>query len=147
MDLENYEADLADYSLQDSPFYEANTPMIFDLSVSAVNSILGAHSGKGKSVMMLKSTINESASVTDGPHYNNNNNNNALNGSAYNGNSSNGIGTINHMNNNSSGNINEAVSNADNLMSASRGTANKKKRKCVTFLPNYVQVFIQFPLF
>lgn len=34
MELEIYESELADYSLQDSPFYEASTPIIFGSSAS-----------------------------------------------------------------------------------------------------------------
>lgn len=116
MDLENYESDLADLTLQDSPFYEAATPMIFDLSMSAASGLNvtgvtvsgGKLSGKGasSSMNMISNNMVE---------------HNGING---------------HVNVLQLGNVPAYgyVSSYDN------GPPKKKNRKCVSFLPNYIQV-------
>lgn len=118
MDLENYESDLADLTLQDSPFYEASTPMIFDLSMSSTNGAMltgvtvtgGKLSGKGAST---------SSSMAH--HGDNQQNNNTL------------ANPINLPNCNDAGNYGYTPM-------YNNGPPKKKNRKCVSFLPNYIQV-------
>lgn len=116
MDLENYESDLADLTLQDSPFYEATTPMIFDLSMSAANGLnaTGATVSGGK--LSGKGASNSMDMTNNGTHSRNGNN----------------------------GHVN--VLRLDNVpgygyaSSYDNGPPKKKNRKCVSFLPNYIQV-------
>lgn len=143
MDLESYEADLADLTLQDSPFYEAATPMIFDLSMSTINNMLMtgasmAHNG-GKS--MGKGTAN----MIENNNVHNNGNN---------GNNGNHMHNVSHHQDGASaggagaGGVAGCGSVGSNENGAYGGYASvfdsepprKKNRKCVSFLPNYVQV-------
>lgn len=114
LEIENYEADIADLKLQDSPFYEATTPtFLFDLSMSNANRITlvrptpvtaGKLSGKC-AVNMIENTV------------------------AYNGNQS-------------GGHVNALPHDANTYRFTSKfdEPPKKKNRKCVSFLPNYVQV-------
>lgn len=137
MDLESYEADLADLTLQDSPFYEAATPMIFDLSMSTVNSMLMtgasmAHNGgksMGKGAANMIENNNGHVNGNHGSHIINHHQDGATAGGG-------GIGA------NSGGNM---VNNAGGVHGGYTAAFDsepprKKNRKCVSFLPNYVQV-------
>ena len=80
MDLDGYEADLADFSLQEQPFYESSPPnSVYDFSMLRTHYNQHQHTHSLSQLTQQKSIIMKS---TDG----------------------------------------------------------KKKRKCVSFLPNYVQV-------
>lgn len=157
MDLETYESDLADYSLQDSPFYEASRPMIFDLSMSAVNNLMASTvaSGSGKGALMLKTSTTSIAS---------NANDQAHNYSTPSSNERNEAQSMRYDLVHRSGMIGIPIGNKGNRVapepleltantSGSMGTPmstngpepTKKKRKCVSFLPNYVQVNMQSP--
>lgn len=166
MDLETYESDLADYSLQDSPFYEASRPMIFDLSMSAVNSLMAANvaSGSGKNALMLKVATtgpamdgnsmptNYSTSSSNGR--NEHRSNDAKTSMRFdmshrhgmvgipNGNNNNRIAPVPlELTANASGS--SLLSSSLSSMTAAGPEPTKKKRKCVSFLPNYVQVCAQ----
>lgn len=125
MDLETYESQIADYSLQDSPFYEASTPMVFDLSISAMNSLMAAngcvasHSGMGGAGAGDAATSNglTMPSLQTGLLKRSKMMPNPINLS------------VNNM-------MRDDPANGN----ANGATGMKKKRKCVTFLPNYVQV-------
>lgn len=153
MDLETYESDLADYSLQDSPFYEASRPMVFDLSMSAINSLMAADvaSGSGKNAFMLKMSTTNHATHTNGmSSIYTTSATNAPNGHRSNGETqsmrfdmSHRHGIIGIPNGNNSNRV--APVPLELTANTSTNTANgpepsKKKRKCVSFLPNYVQV-------
>lgn len=155
MDLETYESDLADYSLQDSPFYEASRPMVFDLSMSGINSLMAADvaSGSGKNAFMLKmSTSNHATTVNAMPSNYTTTSTNGQNGHRSNGETqsmrfdmSHRHGIIGIPNGNNSNRVApiplELTANtSSNAANGSEPT--KKKRKCVSFLPNYVQVSI-----
>lgn len=143
MELEIYEAELADYSLQDSPFYEADTPIIFDYSMSAQTNLISAANLAAKNGLKLAhSTIFQQ------------------NGCDQTGNSfigSDGIscgsgssgGSLNSFNVMSNGiengcNGTNSTNNASGILgsglASGSGSGKKKNRKCVSFLPNYVQV-------
>lgn len=151
MEFETYESELADYSLQDSPFYEACTPIIFNLSTTsaAANlivpnraaSMADALNLSSKKSSMLMSAKCQSfkyerdrysdctSSSSNDEQFNKHNGNNNLS-SIKNCEHSNGIYTkVEHIDLNDSNSINN-------------GNSLKKKRKCVTFLPNCVQVNI-----
>lgn len=150
MEFETYESELADYSLQDSPFYEATTPIIFDLSVtstanaitvngstSTADNILLSKKSSISSIMATKSqllkTSFERKMIDD--RSNESASSNAHSG-LYGGDGDLSlkkhcdivdglypIGCVNLI----------THDNTDNSQP-------KKKRKCVSFLPNYVQV-------
>lgn len=152
MEFETYESELADYSLQDSPFYEASTPIIFNLSTTSAAANLIARNGatsmadalnlsSKKSSMLMSAKCQTfkyerdrfsdctSSSSNDEQFHKHNGNNNLS--SIKNCEQSNGIySKVENIDLNDSNSIN----NGNN--------PTKKKRKCVTFLPNYVQVNI-----
>lgn len=162
MDLETYESDLADYSLQDSPFYEASHPMFFDLSMAAVNNLMNgnAASGSGKNARIGKgSTTNHVTNINAMP----------ANYSMSSATNSNGRSTdkptamrfdasLNRHNATGAPYRNGGQRNAPTPleltvssteirpMDADGPQPTKKKRKCVTFLPNYVQVILYFTM-
>lgn len=160
MDLETYESDLADYSLQDSPFYEASRPMIFDLSMSAINSLMAANvaSGSGKNALMLKvSTANHATDTTSMPT-----NYSTSSTSGRNEHGTDNIASMRFDMSHRNGIIGVPCANNSNrvapapldisanasatssaAMTANGSEQTKKKRKCVSFLPNYVQVSVR----
>lgn len=153
MDLETYESDLADYSLQDSPFYEASHPMVFDLSMSAINSLMAADvaSNTGKNALMSKmSTTNHSMNANAMPNNYTTTSTNGQNGHRSNGDTqsmrfdmSHRHGQIGIPNGNNCNRVAPVPLelNANTSTNTPNGTEpTKKKRKCVSFLPNYVQV-------
>lgn len=161
MDLETYESDLADYSLQDSPFYEASRPMIFDLSMSAVNSLMATNvaSGSGKGTLMLKVSTTSHAADTNSMSTNyatsSTNGRNETTSMRFDMSHRHGIiGIPNGNNSHRTAPVPlELTANTSSTLSAPMPAngpePTKKKRKCVSFLPNYVQVNIplQFILF
>lgn len=138
MDLESYEADLADLTLQDSPFYEAATPMIFDLSMSTVNSMLmtgasmahngGKSMGKGAANMIENNNVHVNGN--HGSHIINHHHDGAITAGGG-GIGANSGGSIVHNGGGVHGGYNSAFDSEP---------PKKKNRKCVSFLPNYVQV-------
>lgn len=153
MELEIYEAELADYSLQDSPFYEADTPIIFDYSMSAQRNIAAGSLG-GKNHFKLSSL---SASFKQNPFERIA----GSGGGGFSGSDSMDSGSSRNSFNAAANSIEDAGHATDNeiingylagggVASNSSGGCNggvlvnggskKKNRKCVTFLPNYVQV-------
>lgn len=155
MEFETYESELADYSLQDSPFYEASTPIIFDLTTtSTVGTFVSNRttsmadalnlSSKKKASSIMMSTLCQSLKLELENSANNerSNENAAIN-------RSNQIIKHNHLHGNLTINHKHFTGHTDALYSTENmnfGNTNsdtKKKRKCVTFLPNYVQVIIK----
>lgn len=150
MEFEIYESELADYSLQDSPFYEANTPIIFGSTQSILASNNSASmvdalnlSSKKSSIMM--STKCQSHKLA----YERTANGNA-NGKRIDGHSNH----INDTPDTPSKRRNEtaerfySMKHTDLDINAETNIQTKKKRKCVSFLPtNYVQVNSYFILF
>lgn len=147
MEFENYESELADYSLQDSPFYEANTPIIFGLTTNSTSVFASNRttymvdamnlSAKKSSIMMstkcqsLKSAFERTT-----------------NGTAI-GKSIDSHSNINDASNSPSKkrcDTNDRFFTDKNIDLHRNGTESslqpKKKRKCVSFLPNYVQVTV-----
>lgn len=124
MDLETYESQIADYSLQDSPFYEPSTPTVFDLSIAAMNSLMAAngcvasHSGMAGAGGAASSNGLTMPSMETGLLKRTKMMPNPINLSA--------------------NNMMRGGCGADG--SAGGASGMKKKRKCVSFLPNYVQV-------
>lgn len=116
LEIENYEADLADFQLQDSPFYEApTTAFVFDSSMTSLNRL----------------SFSGPTSVSAGKLS--------------------GKGAANMAENSGTRGIIGASSVHENTLelSSSFGFTSKfdeppkkKNRKCVRFLPNYVQVSI-----
>lgn len=161
MDLETYESDLADYSLQDSPFYEASHPMIFDLSMSAVNSLMATNvaSGSGKGALMLKQSSSSSSSTSHATDAIGMPTNYSTSSSTNGRNETTSMRfEMSHRPNmigRPSGNKGvriapvplELIANTSASLTTPMSTngqmePTKKKRKCVSFLPNYVQVNI-----
>lgn len=138
----DYEAQLADYSLQDSPFYEANTPVFFNLSFSSAaehsenrtSNMIGALNLASKRAL---SPIASSTSLPSGKMRlpttagANGDRGNASFKQLIDGD----IDTRKQFNITSNLCSTESINGATNI-----GAPSKKKRKCVTFLPNYVQV-------
>lgn len=146
MELEIYESELADYSLQDSPFYEANTPIIFGLTAAQnlfastnTATMVDALNLSSKKSSMMMSTKCQSLKL------------------AYEctANGSDGIGKTNvglQFNNSSESPSKKRCDSTDrfyltktmdldaNATETAMNQQPKKKRKCVSFLPNYVQV-------
>lgn len=141
MEFEIYESELADYSLQDSPFYEANTPIIFGLTTNSTSvfasnrsaSMVDALNLSAKKTSMMMSTKCQSLK------------------SAFNGNTiGKSIEAQLNINDATSTPSKKRTETMDRFFNEKRmdvdknGTDSnlqpKKKRKCVSFLPNYVQV-------
>lgn len=147
MEFEIYESELADYSLQDSPFYEASTPIIFDLtttptiaSVFAANnptSMVDAINLSAKKSSMMMSTKCQSLKLAF---------ERTTNASAI-GKGSDTQSNLNNLIDTSSkkrcDTANRFYSDKGADLDTNTTDSNmqpKKKRKCVSFLPNYVQV-------
>lgn len=151
MEFETYESELADYSLQDSPFYESSTPIIFGLTatpgVFASNhtaSMVDALnlSAKKSSSMMMSAKCQSLKLAFE----------RATNSNGIGKCSDSPITNINDAINISSKKLFEAndrfFSNKsiDPDRSATEDTMQpkKKRRKCVTFLPNCVEVNFKY---
>lgn len=145
MEFEIYESELADYSLQDSPFYEA-TPIIFGLSNNST-SVFGSNrfasmdalNLSAKKSSMMISTKNQSLKTS----FERSTNGNTI-----------GKSIDTHSNLSNAGLIaskkcfeidDRCFNDKKMAMDKNRSDSTiqpKKKRKCVSFLPNYVQVCI-----
>lgn len=140
MELEIYESELADYSLQDSPFYEANTPIIFGLTASS--SIFASNNSAAMvdalNLSAKKSSIMMSAKCQSIKL-------------AFECSSSNGSDGHTNITNTTDLSPKKRCSESTERFYSTTTTdldrnatdSNmhpKKKRKCVSFLPNLVQV-------
>lgn len=156
MEFEIYESELADYSLQDSPFYEASTPIIFGLTTASQASAYGSHHHHhhhhsiaskvdGLNLTTKKSSLKMMSTKCQQQQ--------TLKSLAFERSSTNGIGLAKTIDANDSAISKKSRSDtmadrlyADKRMDADRNGCNgdnvqpKKKRKCVSFLPNFVQV-------
>lgn len=146
-----YEAQLADYSLQDSPFYEASAPIIFDLSATSAHAYstnrsaptmtdaLNLTSKRTSSLMMsslcqiIRSGSAADTNIDERDNVADLSNNKSIKATG-DGNDIKAFG-INSSLYTSDSDMNRALNNGN-----INGAPAKKKRKCVTFLPNYVQV-------
>lgn len=162
MEFEIYESELADYSLQDSPFYEASTSIIFGITTTTTSqtTVYGSnhHHSAASMVDALNLTAKKSAlkmmstKCQQQQH--------SLKSLAFERSPSNGIG-LSKTNDDAGDTIlskksrGETIANrhyGDKRMDTDRDGCNsdnmqpKKKRKCVSFLPNYVQVRIVYYL-
>lgn len=157
MEFEIYESELADYSLQDSPFYEANTPIIFGLTTSSQTSAYGSNHHRhhhhhstaskvdGLNLMSKKSSMKMMSTKCQQQQ--------SLKSLAFERSPTNGIGSTKTID---AGNSiiskksrSETMTDrlyAEKRVDVDRNGCNsdnvqpKKKRKCVSFLPNFVQV-------
>lgn len=142
MEFEIYESELADYSLQDSPFYEANTPIIFGSSAQSIfasnnsASMVDALnlSSKKSSIMMSAKCQSHKLGA-----YERTTNGNAI------GKTIDGIDAPDTPSKKHRSESTERFYSTKNADLDTNATENniqpKKKRKCVSFLPtNYVQV-------
>lgn len=155
MEFEIYESELADYSLQDSPFYEANTAIIFGLTTSSQTSVYGLnhhnHSTASRvdalNLTSRKSSLKMMSTKCQQQQ--------SLKSLAFERSPTNGIGLAKTIDASDAVILKKSRSEtmsdrlyADKRMDADKNGDNsdnlqpKKKRKCVSFLPNYVQVGI-----
>lgn len=142
MEFEIYESELADYSLQDSPFYEASTPIIFGLTAtqnlfatthSASMDALNLSSKKSSIMMSTKFQPHKLAfeRTTNGGHI---------------GKMSDSRSNINDFADTPLKKSSEtadrfySIKTADLDRNATKINTQPKKKKCVSFLPNFVQV-------
>lgn len=138
----DYEAQLADYSLQDSPFYEANTPIFFNLSTtSAAIAYSATRSAAMTDALNLtaKKMMREAGgrAPIDGADHSNE----SLKAMTADGVDIKPFGMASGLfaaDNRMHGGASAATPAAHGT--DVNGAPAKKKRKCVTFLPNYVQV-------
>lgn len=180
MEFETYESELADYSLQDSPFYEANTPIIFGLTASTQNIFASNNSTSMVDALNLSpkkfttsSSIMMSSAATKCQSLNKlaferstntnligkcNNNDGPIsinNGDAIGSSSKKrsademadrfySLKNTDLVTNNTTVGVIAVAAAAANATAVTTNTETnmqtKKKRKCVSFLPNYVQV-------
>lgn len=156
MEMEIYESELADYSLQDSPFYEANTPIIFGLTTASQTSAYGSnqhhhHHSIASKVDGLNLTLKKSSMKMMSTKCQQQQS--SLKSLAFERSPTNGIGLAKTIDANDSVISKKSRSEtmaerlyADKCMDADRNSCSsdhvqpKKKRKCVSFLPNFVQV-------
>lgn len=149
MEFEIYESELADYSLQDSPFYEANTPIIFGLTTTSQTSAYG--SNYHRSTVSMVDALNLTSKKSSMKMMSTKSQQQQSLKSAFERAPTNGIGLT--KTNDSSDAVlskksrSETMSDrlyADKCIDMDRNNGDnlqpKKKRKCVSFLPNYVQV-------
>lgn len=137
----DYEATLADYSLQDSPFYEANTPIFFNLSsTSAAIAYSATRSAAMTDALNLtaKKMMRDGScrTSTDGGDHSNE----SLKMTAADGGDRKPFGMANGLFSADSMNGTATAATAATHNADINGAPAKKKRKCVTFLPSYVQV-------
>lgn len=156
MEFEIYESELADYSLQDSPFYEANTSIIFGLTAAASQAgVYGSnhHHSTASMVDALNLTAKKSSMKMISTKCQQQQQ--SLKSLAFERTPINGLG-LSKLNNDSIGDgvlskksRSETMADrfyADKRIDVDRNGCNndhnqpKKKRKCVSFLPNLVQV-------
>lgn len=140
MEFETYESELADYSLQDSPFYEASTPIIFNLTSTSAGSGVFVTNGTTSMADPLNLSSKKSASVKCQSYKFERMSNHSDDGTTY------------KLNGNNNSSLNKNCEYADGIYpkegidlhtnSGNGNTQIKKKRKCVTFLPNDVQVSV-----
>lgn len=153
MEFETYESELADYSLQDSPFYEASTPIIFNLSSTSAGSSVIVTNGSSSMADALNLTSKKSSMLMTAKcqtfKFDRLSNSDRFSDHGQ----SNDEQTFNNKGNNNSSSM-KNCENADGIFpkdsidldnSGNGNTQTKKKRKCVTFLPNYVQVSEYYP--
>lgn len=152
MEFETYESELADYSLQDSPFYEANPPIIFDLSVTAT---AGTIAGSGSTSMVDDIVLSKKSSITSIMATKSHSSlktsfaDDKSNESATSNNNSNAGSVTSDSDQSSKRHHRDIADGLYPILSVNLNTSShtdndnpqpKKKRKCVSFLPNYVQV-------
>lgn len=137
MDLENYEAELADYSLQDSAFYESAEPINFN--IAAINSVVAAVTSSSL-FKLTNSSKMEQLHPMNGAINGNSNNENTIDG----GRVTIKKEIIKDYDDLAQGNdeSNSGIYNWNSSKTAINGCDPqiKKKKKCVSFLPRYVQV-------
>lgn len=150
MEFEIYESELADYSLQDSPFYEANTPIIFGLtstqSIFATNnsaSMVDALNLSSKKSSIMMSAKCQSHKLSYERTINGNAIGKGIDGQTY---INDAPDTPSKKRGETAERFYSIKNNADLDTNATENNIQpKKKRKCVSFLPtNYVQVNIQY---
>lgn len=153
MEFEIYESELADYSLQDSPFYESSTPIIFGLTANPTIAGVFASNNSASMVDALNLSSKKSSIMMSAKCQ-------SLKLAFERTSNSNGIGKCND----SRGNINDSTNDSptkkhfatdDRFFSTktmhlnrSATDQSKKERKRVSFLPNCVEVsYIMYQYF
>lgn len=138
LEIENYEADLVDFQLQDSPFYESPNPaFIFDTAMQSFNRLTG---GSAPSPVSAGKLSGKAAGQMNGNDYGgtrgtNNNNNNNNNENINNNRNEFGNGSNNYNDDNVAQDLSPF-----RFSKTFDDPPKKKNRKCVSFLPNLVEV-------